>query len=211
MNLIPAKQLVFWDFDGVIKDSVEVKTAAYVALFLPYGHEVATRVRQHHEANGGVSRFEKIPLYLKWAGESASESQAQEFCSRFSNLVKQAVVDSPWVPGVREYLLKHCARQYFVLVTATPQDEIQQIIETLGIARCFREVHGAPEKKSTAIEDVLRRLKCDPQHALMVGDSDTDLMAAKDNSIAFQLRRTSLNGQLQTHYTGPTFGDLTYE
>jgi len=211
VELLRAATTVFWDFDGVIKDSVDVKSAAYETLFLPYGHKISLRVRQHHEANGGISRFDKIPLYLSWVGESASVAQVEEFCNRFSKLVLQAVIDSPWVPGVREFLLEHYAGQYFVLVTATPQDEIQQILDTLDIAICFREVHGAPEKKSTAIGDALRRLKCDPQHALMVGDSDTDLMAAKDNSIAFLLRRTSLNGQLQAHYAGPMFGDLTYE
>ena len=121
-EVLGASTLIFWDFDGVIKDSVNVKTEAYTSLFLPYGHEVATRVRQHHEVNGGVSRFDKIPLYLLWAGELATPERIDEFCTRFSLLVLQKVIDSPWVPGVREYLLLNSGIQYFVLVTATPQD-----------------------------------------------------------------------------------------
>lgn len=210
-EILRTATLVFWDFDGVIKDSVEVKTIAYQQLFLPYGREIATLVRQHHEANGGVSRFDKIPLYLKWAGESASDSQVEEFCDRFSKLVQQAVVDSPWVPGVREFLLEHYAQQYFVLVTATPQDEIQHILNALDIAHYFREVHGAPKKKASAIEDVLRRLQCDHDQALMVGDADTDLMAAAANAIPFLLRRTPLNLAIQATYTGPMFYDLSHE
>ena len=45
-------KLYFWDFDGVIKDSVDVKTQAYFQLFEPFGLDVAERVRQHHEAMG---------------------------------------------------------------------------------------------------------------------------------------------------------------
>lgn len=209
--LINSAGLVFWDFDGVIKDSVDVKTAAFERLFQPYGPEVARRVRQHHEAHCGVSRFDKIPLYLTWAGEPANPAQVEAFCERFSQAVLQAVIDSPWVCGVREYLQQNFSRQYFVLVTATPQEEIEQIIAALGLSRCFREVHGAPTKKSHGIKLVLSRKKCAPPEALMIGDGDTDLQAAQANSVPFLLRCTPLNLTLQASYSGPMFDHLSDE
>lgn len=208
LDLLYGKRVVFWDFDGVIKESVEVKTAGFVHLFQSYGQEVAERVRRHHEAHGGMSRYEKVPLYLEWAGELVSADQIQTFCNQFSQLVQQAVIDSPWVPGVREYLLGHHTRQYFVLVTATPQAEIQQILEGLDLASCFREVHGAPTPKTTAIRDVLDHLKCLSGNALMVGDSDSDLHAAENNGVPFLLRRTAFNQALQNRYHGPRFDNL---
>jgi phosphoglycolate phosphatase-like HAD superfamily hydrolase len=210
-QILGAATLVFWDFDGVIKDSVDVKSTAFENLFLPYGRDVATRVRQHHESHGGVSRFEKIPLYLSWGDEPTNPAKIEEFCDRFSSLVLQAVIDSPWVPGVREYLLLNNIKQYFVLVTATPQDEIQQILVALDIAHCFREVHGAPKHKTSAINDVLARINCAPSNALMIGDSDSDLTAAQANSVPFLLRRTPLNLSIQATYTGPMFDDLNHE
>lgn len=209
-NLRPAS-LVFWDFDGVIKDSVNVKTAAFELLFLHFGEDIARRVRQHHEANGGVSRFDKIPLYLSWAGEPASSEQVEAFCERFSQAVMQVVIDAPWVPGVREYLLEHYAEQYFVLVTATPQEEIEQILAALELTRCFREVHGAPTKKASAIGAVLARQKCAPERAFMVGDAETDRQAAQANAVPFLLRRTPLNISMQAGYSGPMFDDLNNE
>ena len=201
---------VFWDFDGVIKDSVTVKSECFEQLFLPYGREVADRVRQHHEANSGVSRYEKMPIYLAWAGEPATAEKIQDFCDRFAQVVRQAVVDSPWVPGVREYFLAHHTRQRFVLVTATPQEEIQQILHSLKIAHYFREIHGSPTPKATAIRDVLQHLQCPLEHALVVGDSETDLNAAEANHVPFLLRRTALNQTLQEQYSGPMFDDLRY-
>lgn len=209
--LINCAELVFWDFDGVIKDSVDVKTDAFVQLFLPYGEEVANRVRQHHESNGGVSRFDKIPLYLTWAGVPVSAVQIETFCARFSQAVLQAVIDAPWVPGVREYLLQHYVEQYFVLVTATPQEEIEQILGALDLAHCFREVHGAPTKKPSAIGEVLARQKYAPEQALMIGDAETDREAAQANAVPFLLRRTPLNLKLQASYDGPIFNDLNDE
>ena len=51
-------------FDGVIKESVSVKTDAFVDLFRPYGRDVCEQVRKHHLANGGMSRYQKMPTYL---------------------------------------------------------------------------------------------------------------------------------------------------
>ena len=206
---IQASAFVFWDFDGVIKDSVDVKTRAFSSLFLPYGIEVAKQVRAHHEANGGVSRFEKIPLYLEWAGLSVTEDRVNTFCRRFSDLVLQAVIESPWVPGAKEYLMKFHQTQYFVLVSATPEAEIQQIIKRLGIAHYFREVYGAPRHKADSIAAVLSRGDCDKTNALMVGDAETDLLAAKANDIPFLLRRTAINKPLQEAYAGPSFKDFS--
>lgn len=209
--LINCAELVFWDFDGVIKDSVDVKTHTFVQLFLPYGEKVANRVRQHHESNGGVSRFDKIPVYLTWAGVPVSAVQIETFCARFSQAVQQAVIDAPWVPGVREYLLQHYVEQYFVLVTATPQEEIEQILGALDLAHCFREVHGAPTKKTCAIGEVLARQNYAPEQALMIGDAETDRQAAQANAVPFLLRRTPLNLKLQASYDGPIFNDLNDE
>jgi phosphoglycolate phosphatase-like HAD superfamily hydrolase len=210
-SILNSATLIFWDFDGVIKDSVEVKTSAFENLFSRFGENVTSRVRQHHESHGGVSRFEKIPLYLTWANEPATPAKVEEYCDRFSSLVLKAVIDSHWVPGVREYLLLNSTKQYFVLVTATPQDEIQQILAALEIAHCFHEVHGAPRYKARAINDVLARISCAPANALMIGDSEMDLKAAQANSVPFLLRRTPLNLSIQATYTGPMFDDLSHE
>lgn len=210
-SLMRRAAAIFWDFDGVIKDSVEAKTIGFEQLFLPYGQEISKRVRRHHEANGGVSRYEKIPLYLEWAGEIITPEKIDEFCGRFSGLVLQAVIDSPWVLGVREYLQENCNRQYFVLLTATPQEEILQILKALEITSLFREVHGAPTPKAAAIRGVLQRLRYSPNEVLVVGDAETDLKAAEENRVAFLLRRTPLNRGMQQRFSGPSFEYLDIE
>jgi phosphoglycolate phosphatase-like HAD superfamily hydrolase len=206
--LLKARQVIFWDFDGVIKDSVMVKSMGYEQLFMSYGKEVVEQVSQHHNIHGGISRYEKIPLYLSWAGEPANTELVQKFCERFSKLVKQAVIDAPWVPGVREYLQASHTQQYFVLITATPQQEIEQILHALEMTRYFREVHGAPMAKAGTVRDVLQRLNCLPEKALVVGDSDTDFNAAEANSVTFLLRRTILNQNLQARHQGASFESL---
>lgn len=204
-------KVIFWDFDGVIKDSVNIKTEAYEQLFLRYGNEVSSKVRQHHEANGGVSRYEKFPIYLRWAGEPGDAEQVASFCDQFSHLVMQAVIDAPWVPGVLEYLQANHTRQRFVLMTATPQDEMEDILEVLKIAGYFFAVYGAPTPKTKAIKSVLEQLACPTQEALAIGDAETDYLAARENKVPFLLRFTPQNKHLQAKYDLIAFDNLETE
>ena len=210
-RILEDPSIIFWDFDGVIKNSLTVKSEGYEKLFSPYGEEVSRRVRLHHEAYGGVSRYEKIPLYLSWAGETNDKKKEDEFCEKFSNLVKQAVISSTWTPGVKEYLHNRRKEQYFVLVTATPQKEIEQILESLKLSGCFREVYGAPKSKTEAICQVLKQRACSPEDALMIGDSNSDLEAANANHRGFLLKRTKYNQKLQKRFSGPSFDKIDSE
>ena len=193
---IPAK-VIFWDFDGVIKDSVEVKSDAFEQLFLTFGREIAKKVRRHHEANGGMSRFDKLPLYLKWAGQALSPLLVDKYAQQFSLLVTQRVIDSEWVDGVLEYLQSNHSRQQFFLITSTPQQEIENIISQLQIANYFQQVIGSPTTKSEAIQSLLSCYNLNPEQAVMIGDSSGDYNAAIDNNITFVLRKTELNKNLQ--------------
>ncbi|NQU65274.1 MAG: hypothetical protein HQ517_13465 [SAR324 cluster bacterium] len=38
-------QAIFWDFDGVIADSVAVKSQAFEEMFAPYGERILNQVR----------------------------------------------------------------------------------------------------------------------------------------------------------------------
>ena len=208
-NILTSSSIIFWDFDGVIKDSVSVKTLAFEKLFVPYGLEIAQKVKRHHESNGGLSRFEKIPLYLSWAGEDATDELVDKFCNLFSEIVFQSVVESAWVPGVYEFLFENYHEKYFVLATAAPQLEIERILSALKINHFFREIVGAPTKKEDTIRLALEKQKIKPACALMIGDSETDFLAAQVNGVRFVLRRTRFNCALQGKHIGISFSDLT--
>lgn len=207
--LLKKVQLIFWDFDGVIKDSIEIKTKAFVKLFHPFGAGVAERVRGHHEAHGGMSRFDKLPLYLQWAGEEPTESRVNEFCDQFGQLVLQDVIDAPWVHGVETILRANPHQQTFVLVSATPQDELEQILQALDLTGCFAEIFGSPTRKKDAIQITLAARGLDPHACLMVGDALADFEAAEANQMPFLLRRHETNAKVFASYTGASVKDFT--
>lgn len=209
MIIIKNVKMIFWDFDGVIKDSVDVKTKAFVKLFENYGPIVMEKVKSHHVANGGMSRFKKIPLYLKWASEESIQERVDEFCNRFSEIAFQGVVEAPWVPGVENYLRSNPNDQIFILVSATPEEELGQILKELSLNNCFSKVFGAPTSKIDAISMTLKNLYIKPEQCLMIGDALADLEAAHTNQVPFLLRRHESNGKVFADYKGNSIKDLT--
>ena len=196
-------KIIFWDFDGVIKESVEVKTKAFQDLFRSFGEEVVTKVTAHHTDNGGMSRFKKIPVYLGYAGAPTSPAIEEQYCNRFGELVEDAVVNADWVEGVENIIKgKANVNQHYILVTATPQDEIERILNRLSIVGCFSNIFGAPMSKSDAIRTGLALYKVDPKEALMIGDSKADYEAAQHCGTDFLLRRTPENIVSMPGYTG---------
>jgi len=185
--------LVFWDFDGVIKDSVSVKTEAFAKLFETYGSKIQEKVISHHIANGGVSRRIKIDLYYRdYIGEPLSSDELESKCNEFSEIVLHKVINSEWVKGVEEYIRNNTHDQTFYLVTGTPQNEIDYILDQLDILHCFVRAWGSPHEKDKVISDIMGEYNSS-KSAVMIGDSRTDFDAATSNNISFILRKTEEN------------------
>jgi phosphoglycolate phosphatase-like HAD superfamily hydrolase len=201
---------VFFDFDGVIKDSVSVKSDAFELLFDKFGTEVSTGVRTHHEINGGMSRYEKIPLYLSWAGLPITNALVEEYSELFSEIVKQKVIDSKWVAGVEQFIRSNCNKLNMFVVTATPQSEIEEILEALEIHDYFIDVIGAPVKKNDAVRRLIRKYCLNPKQSVLIGDSMPDYQAAVENGVAFVLRATQLNISMRKNLICTFIEDFTH-
>jgi phosphoglycolate phosphatase-like HAD superfamily hydrolase len=185
-TILQQAQLVFWDFDGVIKETVEIKGKAFADLFRGCTGKLTSRVTKHHRANGGVSRFEKIPLYCLWAGIKVSPQRVASLCRMFSANVVRRVVNAPWVEGAEKILRENPFNQKFILVTATPTGEIKSILKKLRLQKSFSDVIGAPTPKDRAIRTMLQKWEILPHECLMIGES-----AAEKNGVNFLLRRRS--------------------
>ena len=208
LNLLNHANVVFWDFDGVIKESTCIKNQAYAQMFSKFGKEALEKVIDHHCRNAGISREVKIPLYFsQFVGFKLSPQEIGERCAEFSRMVVQKVIEAPWVHGVQFYLKTNPYHQRFVLVTGTPQGEIIEILTHLEILECFQNVYGYPTTKENAIYQELKSgtkaLDC-----LFIGDSNTDYEAAKANHIPFLLRETGENKKKFLNYSGPRFNDF---
>jgi HAD superfamily hydrolase (TIGR01549 family) len=188
---------IFYDFDGVIKDSTDIKSQAFYELYLPYGKEVADKVRQHHILHGGMSRFEKFKHYHNnFLNKSISEEEVDSLANAFSQLVLKKVIESDYVPGALESI-KYGAQNYkqFV-VTGTPQSEIEFIVNKLNIAPFFLELCGSPKKKIEHSKELLNKYDLGFKEVLFVGDALTDYDCAQYFGFDFYLREHPENVSL---------------
>lgn len=178
-------------------------------LFSSYGSETEEKVLVHHKANGGMSRYKKMPVYLQYAGETVTESRVNELCDSFGKLVFENVVDCAWVDGAKEYLEENRYSQDFYLVSATPTEELKNIVHELGIINCFSAIYGAPTSKTDTIQMILQQKAIQPYHTVMIGDAQADMDAAVANDVPFILRKHSSNQSLFTGFTGHVINDIT--
>ena len=106
-SLVSIRAIAF-DFDGVLAESVDIKTRAYALLFKGEGDQSIRQIVDFHLKNGGISRFEKIKkIYNDILNRPLSETHYHELCVQFSNLVVEEVVLAPWVNGAEEFLIKN--------------------------------------------------------------------------------------------------------
>lgn len=184
-----------------------MKTDAYLSLFPNVSKEVLEKIKSHHLEYGGISRLEKIPIYLDWIGIKPTNQVVSEYLDQFANLVVQKVISSPWVPGVEQVLRLKQNQQKFVIVTGTPQTEIEEILMQLQINSIFDNIFGAPTQKTKAIEWALQNYNIKIEDSIMIGDSKTDWLAAKETGIQFLLRETD-NSDFSIHYSANKIKDF---
>ena len=185
---------IFYDFDGVIKESTQIKTEAFYELYLPYGEAIALKAKQHHIEHGGISRFEKFKLYHKtFLNIDLSEDEIQTFAKSFSNIVLDKVISCDFVPGALETLnsLKDKYHQY--IVTGTPQNEIEIILDKMGIRELFKGVYGSPENKISISGKIINANSYLNDEVVFVGDASTDYKAASHFNFHFILREHDEN------------------
>jgi len=180
-------QAVFFDFDGVIADSTQVKIRALTTLFASYGTAVQEAVVRYHLDNGGMPRHEKIRhCFTAFAGQSLTEAELEQAGLTFSTLVLDEVVAAPLIAGARDTLerLKLADIPVFV-VSGTPGDEMRLIVVRKTLAPYFAEVHGSPQDKPTIIADILTRRGFSSNRCLFIGDAMADYHAAMARGLHF--------------------------
>ncbi len=200
---------VFFDFDGVIAESVSAKTDAFKEMYMPYGDEIANKVVDYHINHGGVSRYEKFRYWEKeFFGKDISEERVQELAQEFSNLVLQKVIHADEVPGANAFIEKYSKTFNFWIITGTPTTEIEIITKERGLTDNFIGIHGSPEKKRYWTEYLIKTHNLKREETLFLGDATTDQDAAEFSKLHFALRENEENQEIFKEYQGTRFEDF---
>ncbi len=183
----PRWHAVFFDFDGVIAASIEVKVRAFATLFAPYGPAVQEAVIRYHRDNGGMPRQVKLRhCYEVIAARPIDDQELAQMGQTFAGLVLEEVVAAPLIAGALSTLqqLQETGVPAFV-VSGTPHDEMRRIVERKGLQPYFTEVHGSPRTKTEIVGEILARLHYHPDQCLFIGDALADYRAASETGLQF--------------------------
>jgi len=177
---------IVFDFDGVLVESVDVKTRAFAALYAEYGDRIVQQVVDHHLEHGGVSRFEKFRYYQEvLLGKILTKEKEVHLGDRFSEYVEDAVVESAYVLGAYEFLENNYRSTPLFVASGTPDQELKRIISRRNMNHYFVSVHGSPAKKGAIIGEILTTHGLNPDRVLMVGDAIADYEGASVAGVKF--------------------------
>ena len=205
----PSTLAIAFDFDGVLAESVEVKTRAYALLFNEEKEEAVSQIVAYHIKHGGVSRYEKIKVFYRdILQRPLSDKRFQELVSRFSKLVVDEVVAAPWVEGAREFLVQNKKQYKLFIVSGTPEDELNEIVRRREMDHFFDAVRGSPKDKVTLLQEIMEEYNLRPDKMVFVGDAETDWQAAHKLKIPFLWRCVSDQNAPLSGYKGPRLSSL---
>jgi len=196
------KNIIF-DFDGVLAESLHIKTQAFYQMYERYGADVARKVITHHKIYGGMSRYEKFPYYHKsFLNIELSAEEVNQLSVDFSKIVIERILNAEEVKGALWFLKKYQKQCEFWIVSATPMKEIIEIATKRGIADFFVKIYGSPGKKPEIVKNIIYNNKLILKDSVFLGDTMSDFEAAKNNNIDFLLRSTDENENLFKTYKG---------
>jgi beta-phosphoglucomutase-like phosphatase (HAD superfamily) len=176
-KIIPDLKAIFFDFDGVLVDSVSIKELAYQEIFEPYGREAVESITLYHRENGGIDRHKKIEYVIQ--KHELNPELGPKLALQFSELVFQKVIDAPKITSI--FAILNSSRlenlKTFV-ISGTPEEELKLILAKRNWSNLFDGIFGSPKGKIEIVEMILKQENLHSRECIFFGDAMTDYKTA---------------------------------
>lgn len=186
-EILNKKPCLVFDFDGVIKMSVHVKTKAFIKIYENQSKEIINKIKEYHLKNGGISRFKKFKYFEKnLLQRKPNLSKIKKLSHKFSRIVKDQVIKSKPVPGVINFLKKMKSNNKLIVVNSgTPLEELKEIVYKSNYNKYFDKLYGSPKSKTENLKSLMTDFNISSKNIIFFGDAESDLFAAKGLKISF--------------------------
>jgi len=180
------KNIIF-DFDGVILDSVPVKTEAFIKLFQDYEKQYIDKLVEYHLKNGGKSRYLKIQYFFEdILGQSIKENTINEFAIKYSQLTKEELSNKKYlITDTIEFIKLNYTKYNLHIASGADKKDLKYICDNLDLTKYFLSINGSPTVKSEIVREILKNYDYKREETILIGDSINDYEAAKYNRIEF--------------------------
>jgi phosphoglycolate phosphatase len=191
VSVAPLRALIL-DFDGVILESNELKTAAFREVFGRFPEHAGTMMAWHstHISQSRYAKFEH--LVFERLGRPGDRALVEQLAADFSQGLEARMLACPEVPGARAFLEACAGRVPLDLASVTPEPELLLILERRDLRRYFQSVFGCPPwTKPQAVASVVAA-RGGASGLALIGDSPGDRTAAECAGVEFIARDSGI-------------------
>ena len=187
MKQFKGKEIILWDFDGVILDSMEIRNLGFTKALAPYPEEQVEKLLQYHKKNGGLSRYVKFRYFLEEIrGEENVEQKVQKLSEFYSSIMRQRLTRKDLlIDEVHQFIRRNHKKFGMHIVSGSDGEELRYLCNNLEISDYFISIQGSPTPKIELVSSLLSKYGYENEQVCLIGDSINDYEAAQRNNIAF--------------------------
>ncbi len=170
--------LIIFDFDGTIADSLEIFIEATNCLSKEFGCKQISPEQ--------VSYFRTLNLRAMIRQIGIPGWKLPCFLRRFRQELNHLVADLHLVDGMREALLELKQQNYRLgIVTSNSQQNVEHFLAMQGLNHLFEFIYGGQllSGKTRSLKHLVKLNRAQPQQLVFVGDEMSDVQAAKQAGI----------------------------
>ena len=187
MNILENYKVLLWDFDGVIMDSMPIRSKGFEVVLEQYPKEQVEELLTFHKINGGLSRYFKFRYFFEEIRkEPVTEDQVLALADDFSKIMLGLLMDEKLLIADSVSFIKSNYQNYEMhIVSGSDGKELRQINDALGLSPYFRTINGSPTPKKELVANILEEYQYPRDEVILIGDSINDYEAAQFNQISF--------------------------
>jgi len=178
---------VIFDCDGVLMDSVAIKTKAFRKWVKENFPQHEEEFVKYHLAFYGTNRASQLKhFYKEILCAPVSGESFNAMLKRLDTLIEHDMKDVRLMDGVEEMMetiINNNVKMF--VVSGAPQGELEYHLGRLGIAKRIHGVFGAPAAKEESVKTIMESEGLAPEDLLLVGDATADAVAAFRSGIRF--------------------------
>lgn len=178
---------IFWDFDGVILDSMKVRDFGFEMIFKSFDQMHVNQLLEYHRYNGGLSRYVKIKYFFnEILFREISDDDVLKYATNFSNIMRKELVNIDNLISETVFYIKENYKKYnFHIVSGSDEEELRFLCKELNLQDYFITINGSPTPKNILVNNILLNYKYNVENCCLIGDSINDLEAAIKNDLSF--------------------------
>mgnify|MGYP005866449837 CR=1 FL=1 len=179
---------IFWDFDGVLMNSNQVRDQGFIEVLKDFPDSQVNQLMEFHQANGGLSRYVKFRHFFEEIrGERITDEEVKEWADKFSKIMLNLLVDKNLlIEETISFVRNHHQKYTMHIVSGSDGNELNQICIGIEIDHFFKSIEGSPTPKIELVANILKKENYDEYQCVLIGDSINDYEAANQNKIHFQ-------------------------